>query len=565
MFSKMTPPDNMKKKLMASDNTTTLQALLQFALPLGSTLITGIPDMTVTWSVTVRAQPPAFPEIYGGELALVSMQVLRSYDNRITLSDVVGRLAEVGVHAVAAEEAFIDDDVTAFANEHGIGLLALPANASLTATERAVNTLIVNQGAQMTQRAIEIQRQLTRHVAENRDLTSLLQILARATAKPVLVHDDAGVLIAQVQATMARRGVGRSSLSNLPYNDFQTWLENDAPQYEGEVIPSPLGHTVVLKVEKRTAGYLSLVDSSKSITEFDRLVLTSGADVCAIEMAKSRAIASAVEQARGDWVQMWLSGTPTDDDLMTTRAVQAGFDVESTYVVSVFRAMTESGSTLPLESLVALVRDDMARRQLNGAIGQYVDVIVALYPMESAGQVGRVRAMIDEVREQLAARTPSGLVSVGISRPAMRLAGLRDAYREAKDALSIANELGETEQATFYGDLKLYQLLLALKESGLDEMRTFYDDTLGALVEHDERKQADLIRTLEGFFAANGNLAKAANDLDVHRNTLVYRLERISELTGLDIDDPDNRLILHLSLKLQRVLSTLPVKRRGDV
>ena len=135
---------------------------------------------------------------------------------------------------------------------------------------------------------------------------------------------------------------------------------------------------------------------------------------------------------------------------------------------------------------------------------------------------------------------------------------MREAYREAKDAVSIANELGDQGQTTFYGDLKLYQFLLALKDRNLEHMRRFYHETVGNLVEHDERKQGDLLRTLEGFFAANGNLAKAAADLDVHRNTLVYRLERISELTGLDLEDPDNRLILHLALKVQRVLATLP-------
>ncbi len=88
-------------------------------------------------------------------------------------------------------------------------------------------------------------------------------------------------------------------------------------------------------------------------------------------------------------------------------------------------------------------------------------------------------------------------------------------------------------------------------------MRRFHKETLGLLVEHDERKQGDLLRTLNGFFEANGNLAKAAADLDVHRNTLVYRLERIAELTDMNLDDPDNRLILHLALKIQRVLATL--------
>ncbi len=191
----------------------------------------------------------------------------------------------------------------------------------------------------------------------------------------------------------------------------------------------------------------------------------------------------------------------------------------------------------------------MVRRQVAGAVGQYVDVIVALYPLENAGQTTRIRQIVDDVRGQLATRTPSGLVAAGISRPASGLSALREAYREAKDAVSISNELGDREQTTFYGDLKLFQLLLALKERNLDQMRRFYLETLGPLVEHDDRKQGDLIRTLSGFFEANGNLAKAATDLNVHRNTLVYRLERIGELTGLNLDDPENRLILHLSLK----------------
>lgn len=543
---------------MTDNQTSTLQALLQFALPLGTTLLAGSPDTTINWAVTVRAQPPAFPDIHGGELALVSMDVLRSYDSRITLAEVIRGLAAVGVHAVAACDD-INDAAINTATECQVGLLSLPDDSSLTRLERAVNTLIVNRTAQLTQRAIEIQRQLTRLAAENRDLNSLLQILARATAKPIVVHDDAGVLMAQVYPNVPRRpGSGRALLQSLPYGAFQNWLNRDAPNSEGAIIVSPLGYTTVLKVEKRIAGYLSLVDSRESLDEFDRLVLTYGADVCAIELAKSRAIASAVEQARGDWVQMWLSGTPADDDMMTSRAAQGGFNTDALCMVAVFRATTENGTVLPLESLVPLLRDDMARRQINGAVGQYVDVIVALFPLENPAQSNRVSRTVEDMRAQLASRTPSGLVAAGISRPAKGLTALREAYREAKDAVSIANQLGDHGQTTFYGDLKLYQLLLALKDRNLDHMRRFYQETIGALVEHDERKQADLIRTLEGFFAANGNLAKAAADLDVHRNTLVYRLERISELTGLDLEDPDNRLILHLALKVQRVLATLP-------
>lgn len=545
---------------MTENNSASLQSLLQFALPLGTQLVTGNAEAAITWAVMVQAQPPAFPDVYGGELALVSLDVLRSYDSRVTLADLVRQLGPAGVIAIAVKEDIPQSAVTAAADQ-GVALLALPADSSMPRIERAVNTLIVNQKAQITQRALEIQRQLTRLAAENRDLNSLLSLISRATAKPAVIHDDAGVLMAQVYPNVARRAGVQSSrnlVQSLPYGAFQSWLNRDAPNVEGAIARSPLGYTTVMRVEKRVAGYLSLVDTHDVLDEFDRMILGYGADVCAVELAKNRAIAFAVEQARGDWIQMWLSGTASDDDMLMARAQQSGFEADTPFVAAVYRAASAGGVALPLDALVPLVRDDLARRQVAGVVGQFVDMMVALYPVENQAAMPRLKRLIEDTRVQLASRTPSGRVSAGISRPVQGLRGLRDAHREAKDAVSIANEIGEREQTTFYGDLKLYQLLLAFKDRNLDQMRRFYEEILAPLVEHDGRKQGDLIRTLAGFFDANGNLAKAASDLDVHRNTLVYRLDRISELTGLNLEDADNRLILHIALKIQRVLATLP-------
>ena len=544
---------------MSDKNTASIQSLLRYSLPLGASLVAGDPETNVNWSITIRAQPPVFPDIYGGELALVSMDVLRSFDSRLTLANVVRQLAEFGVSAVLAT-GDVDQEAVDAANDCRLALLTAPGETSLTTIERAVNALILNQSARLTERAIEIQRQLTRLSAENRDLNSLLQVMSRSTGKPIVVHNEAGAMITQILPFVGRRSLnGRNQVLQTDSDEFLDWLAKERPKLTSVISASPLGYTTVLKVEKRVAGYLSLVDHDGNLNEFDRLVLTYGADVCAIEMAKNRAIASAVEQTRGDWIQMWLSGTPADDDLLRTRAQQAGFEPGEQYVVAVYRAVSDEGHPLPLESVISLVRDDLSRRGVSGAVGQYVDAIVGLYPLEDDGNaVSRARSSVEAVRDQLASRFPKGLVAAGISRPAAGMSSLREAYREAKDSVVIAHELSDRESTTFYGDLKLYQLLLALKERNLEHLQQFYSDALGPLVAHDQRKQSDLIRTLSGFFAANGNLAKAAQELDVHRNTLVYRLERIAELTKLDLDDSDNRLILHLALKTQRVLATIP-------
>jgi PucR family transcriptional regulator, purine catabolism regulatory protein len=555
------------KNPMADQNSATLQALMQFAFPFGSALVTGSPDTLINWAITLRAQPPAFPDVYGGELALVSMEIIYGFEPRMTLAEVVQGLAEVGVSAIAAKDEITQMAIAA-ATERRVALISLPTDTILNSVERSVNKLIVNQQAQLNERALEIQRQLARLAAENRgDMNGLLQLMARATAKAIVVHDDAGVIMAQitpsVSATSAKRnlGNGRGLLQSVPYNAFQTWLAHgEAPSVSGVIVRSPIGHTTMLKVEKRVAGYLSVIDTNDGLNEFDRLVLTYGADVCAMELAKNRAVSAAVEQTRGDWIQMWLtnSGNANDDEMTIIRAQQAGFDTAGSYAVGVFRASSDNGMILPLDGLISLVRDDLARRQIEGTVGQFGDMIVTLYPLEQPQHLARVRAAAEELRAQLAVRSASGLVSGGISRPAVGLLALREAYREAKDALTIATELGERDRTTFYGDLKLFQFLLGLKDQSLDQLKRFHQETLGPLAQHDERKHGDLIRTLNGFFEANGNLAKAATELDVHRNTLVYRLERISELTGLDLNDAENRLILSLALKIQRVLATVP-------
>ncbi len=535
---------------MSENNPVTLQTILQLALPLGTTLVSGEPEITITWAVTVRARPPAFSEIYGGELALVSIELLQTYDSRITLIDVIKGLSEVGVRAMACPDTLADDVIHA-ANQYQISLLALPDGSNLTHIERAVNATIANYAAQVSQRVLEIQRQLTRLVMENRDIASLLQVLARATSRPILLHDTTGTLIAQRDPDQVQR---RDRHASIAFGAFQNWLERLLPDESSDITPSPLGYTAVLRVEKRPAGYLTVFGQSSGLDEFTRMVLIHGADACAVEMAKSRAVRIAVEQARGDWIQMWLSGVSNDHDLMTTRAHQSGFAVEESYVAVVFHATTAAGTVFTLENQVALVRDTQVRTHINGAVGHYVDVIIALYPFDTSGTIERLQGIIGAVRDQLVSRLPGDTVVAGISSPASGLAALRGAYREARDAIHIAEELGTPAGITYYGDLQLFRLLLALKDTAGPHLRDFHNETLGQLLEYDARKDSDFILTLKSYFEANGNLAKAAADLAIHRNTLVYRLERITELTGVNLDDADTRLVLHLALKIQQVL-----------
>lgn len=75
-----------------------------------------------------------------------------------------------------------------------------------------------------------------------------------------------------------------------------------------------------------------------------------------------------------------------------------------------------------------------------------------------------------------------------------------------------------------------------------------FERLLGPLEEYDRRYRGDLVKTLGVFFRSNANASEAAERLYLHRNSLNYRLERIQQVTGLDLRNPDARLALQLGL-----------------
>jgi PucR family transcriptional regulator, purine catabolism regulatory protein len=96
-------------------------------------------------------------------------------------------------------------------------------------------------------------------------------------------------------------------------------------------------------------------------------------------------------------------------------------------------------------------------------------------------------------------------------------------------------------------------VLHALRES--PELRTFYEQTLGPLVEYDRRTGQNLLETLEAYFACHGNLSQTAQRLQLHRNSLLYRIGRIQEIGGVALEDPEARLSLQVALKARRLLA----------
>jgi DNA-binding PucR family transcriptional regulator len=90
------------------------------------------------------------------------------------------------------------------------------------------------------------------------------------------------------------------------------------------------------------------------------------------------------------------------------------------------------------------------------------------------------------------------------------------------------------------------------------ELQRFHEETVAPLVDYDGQYETELVRTLETFLASDGNVANTAEKLFTHRHTIRYRLDRVRELSGLDVGSTDGRERLSLGLKAMRVLGIVP-------
>jgi len=108
-----------------------------------------------------------------------------------------------------------------------------------------------------------------------------------------------------------------------------------------------------------------------------------------------------------------------------------------------------------------------------------------------------------------------------------------------------------TDKPITFDSLGIYQLLLQLED--VPASRRFSDQIVGPLVAYDKNHRSSLVETIIAYFRHHGIISQTADALYIHRNTLSYRLDRIQELTGQDLENPDERLALQLALKLWQV------------
>lgn len=511
----------------------TVRDVLRLALPAGTEVVAGGSGLgrQVNWVATLRATLPAFAELRGGELALLSVEAARALDSRLTLATLVRRLgsAPVPVAGVVALGTILPEDVTA-ADEARLPLVKLPDGVDLREVEREITRLITDYEAQFERRSAQLYDRLTRCSLAGEGVPALLDVLAERTGQSVACYAPNGELRAQ-----RGRGSARVALQALrPNARGQTTLLNQ------QIWVEPIGR------HDAPAGYLAIAGTA--LDDWDREAAQRGAAALALELAKEQAVQAVEERLRGDFLAGVLLGQPGDVSAALQRGQELGYNLAVPHTALI--AAVEDAGPAVLARLSGALQQELNRRNIAAPLSRRESSVLCMLPVTGNA---RVRDVAEHLRERLSADFPS--ITLALGTPATNLGEWRRSVEEAEQALLLGRQLFGAGRVLAFSDLGVYRLLVRLRET--PELWTFYRETLARLAEYDQRQGAELLKTLEAYFNHLGNLRAASEALHVHRNTLLYRLERIKEISGMDLDNAEEHFALWLALRAHRVLSTL--------
>lgn len=472
----------------------------------------------------------------------------------VTLQEVVwawayplgGPLRDYGFLVVAAdaepnsEEQFL---LRALAQQTGSALAnrQLHAQELATADELATVNERLRGTVEALQRSMEIHARLTAVAVSDEGRDGIARAVHELTGLPVAIEDRYGNLRAWAgpnqpdpypkdPAPRREALLRRAQAAGRPIREGGTLVALAHPQ--GDVL-----------------GVICLVDPGGSAGEHEVMALEHGATILAMELARVRSLAESELRIRRDLVDELLTGT--DEESALARATALGYDLQRPHRVVVVEG---HGRSKDNDALFQAVRH-AAREEPAGTLLVARGAQVVLLADHEADWESLRQAVIRDLG--------GGTARITVGEQCSAVADFPRSYRQARLAMHLLQTAEWDDRAVRFDDLGVYRLLIG--NESLDEVERFVERWIGPLLAYDTQRSADLVRTLTHYLDRGGNYEATAAALIVHRNTLKYRLQRIRQITGHDLSDPETCFNLQLATRAWQTLTALRTTPTGPV
>lgn len=387
----------------------------------------------------------------------------------------------------------------------------------------------------------QLHHKLTQVVLEGYALDELITYLVELLGRPIVLETVDGTVLASgglpadapptaltLAAVRQRQRQGLGSLAAAAAETTIEYVEH-RPVYGVKA-----RWVTPVAVESQVEAYLSVLDIGGP--ELISTALEHAATVVALSLFTERKVAAERARLSADLVRDLLDGTEHNEQFLLLRGRRLGIDLSPPRLLLVLEA--DSGSLAHLEAV-----RDWAQRLLpdQTLIAPVSEHVVVLAPAVNRREM---REFLTELETSL---DQAGIIGFrcGVSNTVDETRRYEAGYREAVAALQLGRRLFGGSAVYWYSDLELYDVFL--RHLGSETIHRLGTRLVGDVA-------PELVATVDAFFQCDESLVRTAKMLQVHRNTVVYRLRRFEELTEVNMSRAEDRFRVRLGLMFHRLI-----------
>lgn len=539
----------------------TVSRLLQERLlRAASVLVEGDLDAEVSWCHPLRDLERPWSDL-GGVAVLARAEDLSS--------EVLAELAAAGVPAVFVADA--DRDSTSWDGvEVPMPVLRVPEGVSTRAVSEMVARHALAHESHVLRYAQQVHSALAQLLHQGAGVDALCVRMAMLSDAAIAVVASDLRLIAFEQGPLLWLDPTTLAVELRPH--YEEIAGRFAPEgrprhasvtLQMEMVDRPVTVVVApIELADRRDGWVILIDGAIPPHGHDlsehRVVVEQATTIVGTELLRVRGVEQVEERARGNFVHALLHRRFSNHADLVNRAAYHDFPIDHRYAVVVARSAGLIADGDSPARLAGMAREAGRIRPIEGlqTLAAVVgDVIGVVRPVAAPSRAHRennpqdVRAYAEELEARLNKNSRRTVV-VAYGRPVRGAEQIMESYREARVALGLRERL-QLDNVCGFEDLRVDSVLLDLAQDPTGH--GFADDILRPL--RDDRGGA-LLEVVQAYVESGGNLNEASRRLNVHRNTMLYKLNRISSLLQRDIREADTQFMVWLALRLASLART---------
>ncbi len=299
----------------------------------------------------------------------------------------------------------------------------------------------------------------------------------------------------------------------------------------------------VIRIQGIETGHVMIEETVHPFSEFDGVLLHRFSQLISIELQKDTTFTANKGVMYSYLLADLLTHPEVNAPQVAGRLRSFGYDLKENLYIFSISSNSFSSSSMKLDVIISQIRN-----LLTGSI--YV-----VYENSLVFLVGR--AKYDEFSEYELSRLTNFLITnnlkAGISNFFNSLLDTRRFYLQSLDAVNIGTKLGDPGPIYNYKDYYVYSMLQACEKQD-SQIRFFVNPGLMHLRDYDKEHATELVKTLKEYLNRPNQPSLISQTLHIHRNTLLYRMEKIKEITSCSLENGNDLLSLALSYRIMEYL-----------